>query len=145
MNKKEIFNRVPKLKIDQKKFYLNISENYSGISEFKIDFTSPSPYRQCFFNGATIFPRPYFYIEIDNEEKYAYKISTSKKYTTNKNKRRSKGDYRFSFENFIALKDLVYNVVMGEGIGNFSYKTEHVILPILNGNFIFEQVKNNNG
>ncbi|MGB9755867.1 MAG: N-6 DNA methylase [Thermoplasmata archaeon] len=145
IKKKEIFDKKPDLNINPTKFYFNITENYSSISQIKIDFTLSSPYKKLFHNGATIFPRPYFFIEINEEAKYAYKINTSKKYTINKNKRRSKGNFNFFFDNFNALKDLVYKVINGENIDHFSYNTQYVILPLYNGEFVFQKEIKDNG
>ena len=144
-NERVAFNTTPKFKTISSIYYINKSKKSSGISSIKVNFNIQSQYKKLFHEGATILPRSYFFIEIIEEAKYAYKINTSKKYTINKNKRRSKGEFNFSFENFYALKDLVYDVVLGENIDNFAYTKEKVILPVIHNKFIFEQTIKGNG
>jgi hypothetical protein len=128
------------------KFYLNKTRNFSGISDSLAKSNKPSEYKEIFGQGANIVPRPYFFVNIIKEEKYAYIVTTMKKYTTEKNKRTSKGDYKFSFNNFNASKQIVYPIVLGESVKKFKYEIKnYAVLPIINRNFIFNQEKTSSG
>ena len=132
--------------IKQKKFYLNKTKNFSGISDYIVKSNKPSEYEKMFKQGSNIVPRPYFLVDIIREEKYAYIVSTMKKYTTEKNKRTSKGDYKFSFNNFNASKKIVYPIILGENAKKFKYEIKnYAVLPIIDGKFIFKQDRTSSG
>ena len=126
-------------------FYINISENNSGISHLKVEFSSQSPYKKYFHRGASIFPKPYYFVDILEEQKYAYLVSTPPMYYQNKTKRSTKGIFNFHFEKIYILKDLVYSVISGSDLSQFNYTTHHAVLPITNGKFLFDQIPDGNG
>jgi len=139
-----------KISLQPIKFYLNITEDYSGIISQDTQNNSQAKniknnYKKSFKNGATIFPRPYFFIEIIEERTKAFKIKTEDIYMNSINKKRKKGNYNFYFHDEYVPKELVYETILGENIGKFRLiNTKEVVLPIVNGKFIFDiTIKNN--
>ncbi|SMD30645.1 N-6 DNA methylase [Picrophilus oshimae] len=141
--KVDVFNNNINYDIINKKYYINTSENESAISDKPMNFTKNSIYKSIFKRGATIFPRPYFFVDILKEEQYAYLIKTMDKYNPlTADKRHKKGDYSFIWNNFYALKDLIYNIVLGESIENFGiHLNEKAILPLIDYTLIIDQNK----
>ncbi len=123
------------------KFYINLTENYSGISEKNILFEEGrSVYRDYFKNGATIFPRPYYFVKILEEKPFGVKVITDPIYTTYSNKKRRRGDFKFSYQDNWVPKELIYTVILGEDIESFKTNlSRKAVLPIVNGEFIFNQ------
>ncbi len=143
-NKKpDVFSPDLKYELLDMDYYINISKNESSISNKKFNFSGISYYKDIFRRGATIFPRPYYFIKIENEEKYAYIISTDDKYNPETaDKRHKKGNYQFSWDHFYVLKDLIYNVIMGESIKNFKVNlNEKAILPLTNNKVVIDTYK----
>jgi len=127
-------------------FYLNITEDYSGISQNNFQLKNiRNNYKNIFRQGATILPRPYFFIEIMEERTKAFRIKTENIYINTINKKRKKGNYNFYFNGEYVPKELVYDAILGENIDKFRLiKTKKVVLPIVEGDFIFNiNVKNN--
>jgi len=122
-------------------FYLNITENYSGISQNNFQSKNIiNNYKKSFKNGASIFPRPYFFIEIMEERTKAFRIKTEDiyNYTKKPKKKRKKGNYNFYFNGEYVPKELVYDAILGENIDKFRLiNTKKVVLPIVQGDFIF--------
>ncbi len=85
-------------------------------------------------------PRPYYFVVIEDEKTHGIKVSTEPRYFETKNKRRSKGDFEFHFNGNWVPKDLAYTAILGEDIDQFRCNPSHkIILPIANGDFIFEK------
>jgi len=146
--KKFIDINQDKISLIPTNFYLNITEDYSGISSDNFQFKNiRNNYKKSFKNGASIFPRPYFFIEIMEERTKAFRIKTENIYiyTKKPNKKRKKGNYNFYFNGEYVPKELVYEAILGENIDKFRLiKTKKVVLPIVEGNFIFNQSTKNN-
>ena len=143
-NKKiDVFSNNIDYDIINKKYYINASENESAISDKPMNFGKNSIYKSIFKRGATIFPRPYFFVDILKEEEYAYLIKTMDKYNPlTADKRHKKGNYSFIWNNFYALKDLIYNIILGESIENFGiHLHDKAMLPIIDYMFIIDENK----
>ncbi len=123
-----------------RRFYINLTEKYSGISEKNILFEQGSVYRDYFKNGATIFPRPYYFVKTLEEKPNGIKVITDPIYTTYSNKKRRKDEFKFSYQNIWVPKELIYTVILGEDIEAFKINlSRKAVLPIVNGEFIFNQ------
>jgi len=124
-----------------RKFYINLTENYSGISEENILFEEGrSMYRDYFNQGASIVPRPYYFVKILEEKLYGVKVITDPIYTTYSNKKRRRGEFKFSYQDNWVPKELIYTVILGEDIEPFKINlSRKAVLPIVNGKFIFNQ------
>jgi hypothetical protein len=135
-------NNINYEKID-KKYYVNESEKESAISDIPINFGKSSYYNDKFKRGAEISPRPYFFVDILKEDKYAYSIKTKDKYNPlTADKRHKKGNYSFTWDSFYALKDLLYDVILGESIDNFGiHLQDRAILPIIDYILIIDENK----
>jgi hypothetical protein len=81
------------------------------------------------------------------ERTKAFRIKTENIYiyTKKPNKKRKKGNYNFYFNGEYVPKELVYEAILGENIDKFRLiRTKKVVLPIVNGKFIFDiTIKNN--
>jgi hypothetical protein len=121
------------------KFYINTTRNYSGISETHIKYERGSDYLNDFKQGATIVPRPYFFIQVQEEKPFGSKVSTDPIYTILKNKRTSKASFGFAFKEDYVPNDLIYYVILGEDIDHFKCNLIHrAVLPIKDGECIFD-------
>lgn len=126
----------------KKKFYINITKNESGIGILKLEGNlGNTTYKEEFKQGASIIPRPYYFVDINREDKYGFEVSCASEYNNNANKRKRKKDWYNFPNNTIVEKHLVYDVISGETIDKYKYSTKKAVLPILNGSFIFKQVK----
>jgi len=146
--KKIIDVDVDKINLQPISFYLNLTENYSGISQDNFQLKNiKNNYKEFFKSGATIYPRPYFFIEIMEIKAKAFRIKTENTYMNTANKRRKKGDYNFYFNGEYVPKELIYNAILGESIDKFRLiDTKKIVLPIVDGNgkFIFDKTIENN-
>jgi len=144
--KKMIDVDVDKITLQPINFYLNLTENYSGISQDNFQLKNiKNNYKESFKNGATIFPRQYFFIEIMETKAKAFRIKTENTYMNTANKRRKKGDYNFYFNGEYVPKELIYNAILGESIDKFRLiDTKKIVLPIVDGKFIFDKTIENN-
>jgi hypothetical protein len=134
VNVKDTFKPI----LSKTKFYINTTKNYSGISETPIKYEQGNNYLSNFKNGAAIFPRPYFFIQIQEEKQYGSKVNTDPIYTINKNKRTSKASFGFAFKEDYVPNDLIYYTILGEDIDHFKCNLIHkVVLPIKDGKCIF--------
>ena len=143
-NKKiDVFNNSIDYNIINKKYYINISENESAISDKLMSFGKSSTYKDVFKMGATIVPRPYFFMDMRDDQEYAYLIKTMDKYNPlTADKRHKKGNYSFIWNDFYALKDLMYDAILGESIKNFGIHLHYkVILPIIDYALIIDENK----
>jgi hypothetical protein len=133
-------------------FTLVLTDNYSSITPRNniqnnvLNKKEKNTYGKSFKKGAEISPRSYFFIEIKEEAEKGYKVSTEEKYLDTSNKKIKKGNYVFHFENNYVPKELIYDAILGESIKKFKLiNPKKVVLPIINGDFIFIQKSNNNG
>jgi hypothetical protein len=117
-----------------------LTENYSSISYTPVSIsTKSSPYREKFRQGATIVPRPYFFVEVGVRRELASAVFTASEYGQNANKKRRKGEFEFQWNGDYVPNDLIYDVVLGEDIEPFHMDLKHkAVLPFRNGKFIFE-------
>jgi hypothetical protein len=127
------------------KLYLNLTENYSSISYTPVSIsTKSSPYREKFKKGATIFPRPYFFVEVGVRRELASAVFTASEYGQNANKKRRKGEFEFQWNGDYVPNDLIYDVVLGEDIQPFYLDLKHkAVLPLKDGKFIFKKTVSN--
>ena len=134
-DKKKIIDNIEISRIP-KEFYVNISPNYSGISIERYDFGKEvSPYRDKFYNGATIFPRSYFFIKLESTEKYGSIVSTQEKYTSEANRRTKKGSYSAFFDHNSVPNELIFSVLLGENINKFyADLSKKAVIPIYSKN-----------
>lgn len=138
-------NEPPKITETKKKFYINTTKNESGIGIVKIEGDLENiAYKKEFKNGATIFPRPYYFVEINEEEKYGFNVSCALEYNNSANKRKRKKDWYNFPNNAIVEKHLIYDIVTGDTIDKYKYSTKKAVLPILNCSFIFKQLEEKN-
>ena len=154
-NKQTIINGQPSLEIRDTTFYINDTGHYSGISEYQVEMQGVmNTYRKKFKRGASIFPRPYFFVDIITPDKFGTSVRTNEKYMSLKNKRTSKGDFESSFDGEFIPNDLIFETITADDIERFRLKSEHsVVLPIyragektqsilIQNNFSFELSKN---
>ncbi|MHA1150931.1 MAG: N-6 DNA methylase [Promethearchaeota archaeon] len=130
-------------------YYINYTANESAISTKKIDLLHASPYKNLFKNGATLYPRSYFFIEVLEEDDEMIIVRTSNRYGP-------KASKKYRKENWMIIKRLslpklfLYEVVLGECIEKFKLKgTMKVILPIIplgssSYKFYFKQIMKGN-
>jgi len=138
-------NENPEITASKKKFYINITKNESGIGILKLKSnTSDISYKEEFKRGASIIPRPYYFVDINREDKYGFEVSCSTEYKNASGKRKRKRDWHNFPDNTIVEKHLVYDVITGDMIDKYKYSTKKVVLPILNGSLIFKEVKEAN-
>ncbi len=144
ISNKKLIRNGEEVNTVQQNFYVNVSRNYSGIGYERHDFGHEvSPYRDKFFNGATIFPRPYFFIKEIQREKYGTIVSTQEKYTSESNKRRKKGDFKAHFDEKRVPNELIFSVILGENIDNFRVDTSNkAVLPIYQDGYNVTSVLN---
>ena len=118
-------------KIVERSLFVNKTKNYSSISYVEKKTGGQSPYHDLFHNGATIFPRPYFFVSIDKEEKNGSLVSTLPEYRNLVNKRTRKGDFKVYFDREYVPNRLLFNVVLGKDIDKYKLKSPHkAVLPI---------------
>lgn len=135
-------NKPPKIIETKKKFYINITKNESGIGTIKLKGNSENiSYKEEFKQGASIVPRPYYFVQINEKYDYGFNVSCASEYSISFNKRKRKKDWYTFPNNTIVEKHLLYPVITGETINKYKCSAKKAVLPIINGSFIFKQVK----
>jgi len=144
--KKVKINEIPKIITTKTKFYINITKNESGIgvSKLRNNNTNSSIYKDEFKQGATIVPRPYYFVEIEGNDTYGFVVSCAPEYYSKAGKRKRKKDWYNFPKDTVVEKHLIYDVITGDTIGKYRYSTKKAVLPIINGNFIFKEIKEGN-
>ena len=143
--KKVKINEPPKIIETKTKFYINITKSNSGIGVSKLKSNNiNSFYKDEFKNGATIFPRPYYFVEIERKDKYGFVVSCASEYDSKVGKRKRKKDWYNFPKGAVVEKHLIYDVITGDTIDKYKYSTKKAVLPIIKGNFIFKEVKEGN-
>jgi len=143
--KKVKINETPKVNLIPTKFYINITKNGSGIGLSKLKNNNVnSIYKDEFKQGATIVPRPYYFVEIEGKEKYGFVVSCAPEYDSRAGKRKRKKDWYNFPKDTVVEKHLIYDVVTGDTIDKYKCSTKKAVLPIINGNFIFREIKGEN-
>jgi len=138
-------NEAPKVNLIPTKFYINITKNGSGIGLSKLKNNNVnSIYKDEFKQGATIVPRPYYFVEIEGKEKYGFVVSCAPEYDSRAGKRKRKKDWYNFPKDTVVEKHLIYDVVTGDTIDKYKCSTKKAVLPIINGNFIFREIKEGN-
>jgi len=124
----------------EKLFYINTTEKRSGISLINLpNIKKASEYKKLINRGAQIYPRPYFFVDIINKQRYNSMVSTLPKYGIEKNKRTSKGNFNFLFNDNYIPNLLIYDVIMGKNIQKFKVTVPyHAVIPVIDGKFIFK-------
>jgi len=143
--KKVKINEPPKIIETKTKFYINITKSNSGIGVSKLKSNNiNSFYKDKFKNGATIFPRPYYFVEIERKDKYGFVVSCASEYASKVGKRKRKKDWYNFPKGTVVEKHLIYDVITGDTIDKYKCSTKKAVLPIINGNFIFKEIKEGN-
>jgi len=143
--KKVKINEPPKVIETKTKFYINITKNNSGIGVSKLKSSNiNSIYKDEFKNGVTIFPRPYYFVEIEKKDKYGFVVSCASEYANKVGKRKRKKDWYNFPKGTVVEKHLIYDVITGDTIDKYKCSTKKAVLPIINGNFIFKEIKEGN-
>jgi len=143
--KKVKINEAPKVILTKTKFYINITKNDSGIGVSKLKNNNINTiYKDEFKNGATIFPRPYYFVEKERKDIYGFVVSCASEYSSKASKRKRKKDWYNFPKDTVVEKHLIYDVITGDTIDKYKYSTKKAVLPIINGNFIFKEIKEGN-
>ncbi|MEM3504043.1 MAG: N-6 DNA methylase [Nitrososphaeria archaeon] len=134
-------NQVPKIKILPKTFYINTTKNESGIGNIKLKNRTAKEiaYKEDFKQGASIVPRPYYFVDIINEEGYGFKVSGALEYKKENKRKRKKNWCNFP-DNSIIEKHLLYNVITGENLQKYRYSLKTAVLPLLNNHIILKEI-----
>jgi type I restriction-modification system DNA methylase subunit len=143
-DKKVKVDETPRIILDKKKFYINITINESGIGTSKLNKQIGTTYKEEFKQGATIIPRSYYFVEINEKAKYGFKVSCAPEYKNAVGKRSKKKDWLNFPDNKVVERHLIYDVIVGESLGKYYYSTKKVVLPLLGGSFIFKELREGN-
>ncbi len=142
---KVTYKSEPLINIEKKDFIINMTDKYSGISSETLDINlGTNSYKNLFKEGASLHPRPYYFIDILEQSSIGSKVETLKKYTTGANKRTKKGSYKENFDQDYVPNEIIYRVVVGEDIDHFKINFKnYAVIPVIEKNrnleFIFEK------
>jgi methylase of polypeptide subunit release factors len=132
-------NAIPLLKIRKSNLFLSRSGEAEFFSYKRIEFQGKSPYHDKFFVGATLYPRPFWFVEIlesklgFSHEKPAIKTLVREGITKPSwDKIQIEGNVEKMF---------LYATILGLDLFPFSYKISLVLLPVIQSHNQFLLVK----
>jgi methylase of polypeptide subunit release factors len=130
-------NAIRSLKIKKVDLFLSRIGERDFFSYEKIEFEGRSPYNDKFFVGATLYPRPFWFIKVEESKLgFSYEKPSIK---TREGIIKPPWN-RISLEGNVE-KEFLYATILGLDLFPFSYKTSLVILPVKQSHNSFSLVK----